>query len=180
MTFLNKKSTNPYLTKKYKPTAHQRTCVVAEIPFILIDRIMEQKKLNILRQVVEEGFGRTNLHIIDQCINDNCIEHQFNMKGGKEGLKKAILSLDKAFSNRFYQLMNHVIHENIVWTHYRFNGKHTGPFIGHEPTGKEFSIDVIDIARIENDQIVEHWGIPDRFALMVQLGIFQLANQITK
>ena len=50
---------------------------------------MENKNLNVLKQVVEEGFGNADLYVIDQLINDNCIEHQFGMHGGKEGLKKA-------------------------------------------------------------------------------------------
>jgi predicted ester cyclase len=45
--------------------------------------------------------------------------------------------------------------------------------MGREPTGKSVIIDVMDIARIENDQIVEHWGIPDRFSLLMQLGFFE-------
>ena len=61
---------------------------------------MENKKLDVLRQVVEKGFGNADLHIIDQFINDNWIEHQSNLQGGKEVLKKAILSIDAAFSNR--------------------------------------------------------------------------------
>jgi hypothetical protein len=30
------------------------------------------------------------------------------------------------------------------------------PFMGFEPTGKEVLIDVMDIARIRNNQLVEH------------------------
>jgi len=45
---------------------------------------MENKKLNVLRQVVEKGFGNADLYIIDQFINDNWIEHQFNLQGGKK------------------------------------------------------------------------------------------------
>ena len=45
--------------------------------------------------------------------------------------------------------------------------------MGHAATGKEVSIDVMHIARINNGQIIEHWGIPDRFSLLVQLGLLQ-------
>jgi predicted ester cyclase len=133
---------------------------------------MESNKLNVLRQVVEKGFGNANLHVIDQLITDNWIEHQDNLKGGKEVLKKAILGLERAFSDRKYTLINYSVNGDIVWVHYKFSGTHTGPFMGYEPTGKEIVIDVMDIARIENDRLVEHWGIPDRFALVTQLGFF--------
>jgi predicted ester cyclase len=49
-------------------------------------------------------------------------------------------------------------------------GTHRGPFMGLAPTGKTFAITVIDVCRFENGKIVEHWGVPDRLALMQQLG----------
>jgi predicted ester cyclase len=137
---------------------------------------MEHQKLDVLRQIVEQGFGNGDLYIIDQLVADDYREHQFNMRGGKEGLKKAIISLSNAFSNHEYQLINHVVNGDTVWVHYRSTGEHTGSFMGHQPTGKKFSIDVIYIARIENGKLVEHWGMPDRFALLMQLGVLQPTN----
>lgn len=131
---------------------------------------MEEQKLNVLRQVVEQGFGTADLYVIDQLLDDNYIEHQFGMKGGKEGLKKAILSLATAFTNHNYELVNHCVNGDMVWVHYKSTGEHTGPFRGQLPTGRKFAIDVIDVARIKNGKITEHWGVPDRFALLTQLG----------
>ena len=141
---------------------------------------MENKKLNVLRQVVEKGFGNADLHVIDQFIDDDWIEHQVNLQGGKEVLKKAILAIEAAFSDRKYELENHSISGDIVWVHYRFSAVHTGPFMGVAPEGKKVAIDVMDIARIEHDQIVEHWGIPDRFSLLMQLGLLQKTAVSTK
>lgn len=137
---------------------------------------MEHQKLDVLCQIVEQGFGNADLYLIDQLIAHDYIEHQFNMRGGKEGLKKAILSLSNAFSNREYELLHSTVTGDIVWTHYRSTGEHTGYFMGQEPTNKKFTIDVIDIARIENGKLVEHWGVPDRFALLMQLGFLQPTN----
>mgnify|MGYP002399770338 CR=1 FL=1 len=39
------------------------------------------------------------------------------------------------------------------------------------PTGKKFEISVIDIMRFGNGKLIEHWGIPDKLALMEQLGM---------
>lgn len=42
---------------------------------------------------------------------------------------------------------------------------------GSDPrSGKPVSIYVIDICRFENGKLVEHWGVPDRFALPHQIG----------
>ena len=134
---------------------------------------MENEKLAIVRRVVEEGFGNADLYVIDQLISETCSEHQFGMKGGKEGLKRAIISLANAFSNRNYELINYSINGDIVWVHYKATGKHTGLFMGQEASGMDFTIDVMDVAKVEGGKITEHWGVPDRFALLMQLGLIQ-------
>ncbi|MCT1804101.1 ester cyclase [Kocuria carniphila] len=30
---------------------------------------------------------------------------------------------------------------------------------------------MIDVARVVDGQIIEHWGVPDRFALLAQTGV---------
>ena len=43
--------------------------------------------------------------------------------------------------------------------------------IGTDPrSGKPVAIDVVDICRFSNGKLVEHWGVPDRFALLHQIG----------
>ena len=49
-------------------------------------------------------------------------------------------------------------------------GTNRGPFLG-PPTGKPVAITVMDVCRFERGKIVEHWGVPDRFALLAQLGL---------
>ena len=50
--------------------------------------------------------------------------------------------------------------------------------LGRPPTGKEFEITVIDVARYGQDgRLVEHWGVPDRFGLLEQLGLLALPGK---
>jgi predicted ester cyclase len=49
-------------------------------------------------------------------------------------------------------------------------GTNRGGFMG-PPNGKSFKIAVFDVVRFKDGKIVEHWGSPDRFALLVQLGL---------
>jgi predicted ester cyclase len=46
-----------------------------------------------------------------------------------------------------------------VTTRKTISGKHVGPLLGAEATGKNISIDVIDIVRVRDGRYVEHWGI---------------------
>jgi predicted ester cyclase len=59
---------------------------------------------------------------------------------------------------------------NDVITRKTFHGTHRGDFMGIPPTGAEVAFDVIDIVRVPDGKVVEHWNIVDSMALMTQLG----------
>jgi SnoaL-like polyketide cyclase len=50
-----------------------------------------------------------------------------------------------------------------------FYGTHRGEFWGVPPTGRQVTIDLMDVVRIADDQIVEHWNVVDWIGLMHQL-----------
>lgn len=133
---------------------------------------MEKDPLAIVRKIMEEGFGNANFQVIDQYVNEDLIEHQFGAKNGREGIKNIIRELHAGLSNLNYSLQKSMQEDGFVWTHYKATAIQSGPFMHLPPSGTPISIDIMDIARIENGQLVEHWGIPDRFAAMMQLGFF--------
>ena len=57
-----------------------------------------------------------------------------------------------------------------IWVRVRARGTATGPFFG-PPSGRSVDITVVGIARVVDGRIVEHWGVPDRFALLAQTGV---------
>jgi predicted ester cyclase len=44
--------------------------------------------------------------------------------------------------------------------------------MGQPPTGQHFSVTSINIFRIRNGQIVEHWGVFDQMGMLAQLRVF--------
>ena len=57
-----------------------------------------------------------------------------------------------------------------IWVRVRGRGTATGPFFG-PPSNRPVDFTVIDIARVVDGRIVEHWGVPDRFAMLAQTGV---------
>jgi steroid delta-isomerase-like uncharacterized protein len=49
------------------------------------------------------------------------------------------------------------------------HGTHQGTFMGIAPTGRAVSMAGIDIFRIEDGKLVEHWGVGDLPSLLQQL-----------
>ena len=55
----------------------------------------------------------------------------------------------------------------VRWT---FHGTHTGAFLGIEPTGKRVTMSAIEINRVEDGKIAEHWVELDQLGILQQLG----------
>jgi steroid delta-isomerase-like uncharacterized protein len=88
---------------------------------------------------------------------------------GRTGAMGFIAMLRAAFPD-----LHAVIHDQIgegdkVMTRKTFYGTHRGEFWGIPPTGKQVTIDLIDILRITDGQMVEHWNVVDWMGLMQQL-----------
>jgi hypothetical protein len=54
----------------------------------------------------------------------------------------------------------------------------SGPFIG-PPSGRPVDITVRDLALVVDSRMVEHWGVPDRFALLAQTGVLDRLEAAT-
>lgn len=140
---------------------------------------MKKNNLEILREIMENGFENANFEVIDRYVSEAFIDHQFGARHGREGIKGIIKELHSGLSNLHYTLQKSIEDGELVWTHYKATAIHSGAFMHMPPSEKSISIDIIDIARIENGLMVEHWGIPDRFAAMMQLGVFNKKESVS-
>jgi len=52
----------------------------------------------------------------------------------------------------------------------RISGTHQGEFLGIAPTGKQVTFTGIDILRIAEGKVMEHWGNVDELGMLQQLG----------
>lgn len=135
----------------------------------------EQNK-EVLRRVIEEGFNKGNYDALDTLFAPDYKEHQFSLKTTLEGFKEDIRAIRTGFPDFHLTIENIAAECDRVWLLMTARGTNLGPFMG-PPTGKMMTITVMDVCRFENGKIVEHWGSPDRFALIVQLGLLPQFNR---
>lgn len=125
----------------------------------------------VFRRVIEEGFNRGNFDAWDDCFLATIEEHQYGMPSTLAGFKQAIAGLRAAIPDIHLTIDEMVAAGDKLWVRMTSRGTHRGPLMGFAPTGKSFAITVMDVCRFEGGKIVEHWGVPDRFALLHQLGL---------
>lgn len=123
------------------------------------------------RRIMEEGFCKGNLEVVDELVSPDCQEHQRGLPSGPDGLKSVIRQLRGWFSDFSLEAADIVQQGDMVWGRMKARGTNTGSIMGHPPTGRQLEIDVIDICRFRDGRMVEHWGVPDQLGMMQQMGL---------
>ncbi len=141
-----------------------------------ITTAMAERNRELFRRVVEDGFSQGNLAVIDELISLEHQEHQAGMGPGPEGVKGAIAYLHSVFPDFTLTVEDMTTDGDKVWGRLKARGTQQGSHMGLPPTGRQIEIDVFDVCRFQDGQMVEHWGVPDRFTLIEQLGILPVSK----
>lgn len=128
----------------------------------------------VLRRIFDEGFAIGNDAIVDELCSPDLVEHQFRMAGvgtaALEQVKAAIRDVHRALPDVQFTIADFAESGDTIWVRVTASGTATGPFFG-PPSGRHVEFTVIDVARVVEGRIVEHWGVPDRFAMLAQTGV---------
>jgi steroid delta-isomerase-like uncharacterized protein len=133
---------------------------------------VEQDKA-LVRQFVEEIFNRGNMSVVDEVFAPDFVEREELPPGiprDRDGVIELTTMLRSAFPD-FKATIDDIIAEgDKVVIRQTWRGTQEGEFMGIPPTGKSVSIGVIDIIRMADGKVVEHWGQMDSMGMMQQLG----------
>jgi predicted ester cyclase len=129
---------------------------------------------DLIRRIFEEGFTGGDASVVDRVCSPDLVEHQFGLAGtgaqARENLKAAIRDVRRAVPDMSYTIEDFAGQDDMIWVRVRMRGTATGPFLG-TPSNKPVDITVFDQIRVADGRIAEHWGVPDRFALLAQTGL---------
>jgi len=137
----------------------------------------QQVNVAALRRLIEEGFSGGATGVVDEVCAQDLVEHQEGFDPpSREGVKRGISFLHALSPDIEVTMAEVDAVADRVWAWVRARGTHSGAILGG-PTGRPFEITVMDVCRFRDGKIVEHWGVADRFAQMMQLGLLQLGPQ---
>jgi steroid delta-isomerase-like uncharacterized protein len=127
----------------------------------------------IVRRFYEEVWNKGNLTVADQLLAPDVLDHTAppGLPPGREGHKQLVTMFRTPFPDLDSTIEDQVAEGDTVVSRLRVRGTHQGEFFGVPPTSKQFTITSIDLDRIGDGKIVEHWSIADQLGLMQQLGI---------
>jgi predicted ester cyclase len=110
--------------------------------------------------------------VIDEVIAEDAVDHSAlpGMAPGRAGVRTLHEMLFAAFDGFNATIEDQLAGGDKVVTRKTFRGTHTGEFFGVPATCRGVEFGVIDIVRVHDGQIVEHWNQLDLLGLMRQLG----------
>ena len=127
----------------------------------------------VMQRMFDEGFATGDDTIVDELCSADLVEHQFGLAGrgaeAVEHVKAAVRDVHRMAPDLRFTIEDTVESGDTIWVRVRGRGTATGPFFG-PPSGRPLDFTVIDVARVVDGRIVEHWGVPDRFAVLAQTG----------
>ena len=89
----------------------------------------------------------------------------------REGGKMFLQSFASGFPDARFTVDDMIAEGDRVATKKTFSATHTGEFAGIPPTGNRVTLTFVDILRLRDGRIVEHWLSWDQLSFMQQLGV---------
>jgi steroid delta-isomerase-like uncharacterized protein len=133
----------------------------------------EQNKA-LMRRYFEEAWNQGNLAVLNEIVAPHFTNHNPAIPGlppGSDGLKPIFAAFRTAFPDLHFTIDDMISEDDKVVTRWTLQGTHQSEFMGIPPTGKRFVAGGIEIERIIDGKIVEHWLQADNMGLMQQLGV---------
>ena len=128
----------------------------------------------LIKRFYEEVIGGGDLGLVDELTADDFVDHEEGLPGqpsGKEGVKFFVNGMREAFPDiRTKTIEPTMADGNLEAAHVVLTGTHRGELMGVAATDRTVEIESIDIIRVEEGKVAEHWGITDVMGLMQQLG----------
>ena len=115
-------------------------------------------------------FQKHDFSRLDEIMRDDYIQHNEDTPQGKAGFKEFFEQMFKAMPDFNYTIKKIVAEGDTVMMYSTTTATHLGEWLGNPPTGNKLNFDVVDIFRIENGKIAEHWDVADTLKLFTQVG----------
>ncbi len=141
----------------------------------------KEKSKSVVLRFVEEVQNQHDISAIDELFSPDFVDHSgISNLTDLDGTKQFFTMFFNAFPDIQVTIHDQTAEGDKVWSRKTFNGTHQGEFMGIPPTNKPVEINVIDIHRVVDGKIIEHWAVADMLGLMQQLGAIPPPGKTTQ
>ena len=124
----------------------------------------------LVQRFFEEVINQRNLAALNQLVDPTGVNHTVPA-GMPQEPNPFLAQYLGAFPDGKVTVEDLLADGDKVVARVSYRGTHQGAFRGIPPTGKPITVMGINIFRIANGKLVEHWGLADRLAVLQQVGV---------
>jgi predicted ester cyclase len=130
----------------------------------------------LVQQIYDEIINRGNVALANEVVAADFVDHVPYLfpdqpVRGPAALTWVVSSFRTAFPDLRASVEDAVVAGDTVWVRSVWSGTHQGEFVGIVPTGRRINVQVIEIARVADGKIVEHWAEMDLLGMLKQLDL---------
>ncbi len=133
---------------------------------------MTEKNKYIVRQFIETVINNCQEGSVVRFISPDYIDH--NSKGKKPtgitGVLQHIREVRATYPDLKVIIHDQISENDTVVTRVSITGTHRGHWLGMKPTHRKVLIDAVNIDRIKNGLIIEHWGMANTLEALLDIG----------
>ena len=114
----------------------------------------------VVRRNTEEVQGGGNFDLFEELFADDFLDHtpQPGRTPNKAGARELYKVLRRAFPDFRAEIHWQLADGNRVTTYKTYHGTHKGDLFGIAPTGRKVEFETVDVMRVRDGKIAEHWG----------------------
>ena len=128
----------------------------------------------LVRRALEEIYAKGDLALVEELVHPDFADHDpahLDQPRGRESVRETVRNLHGMFSELRFEVEDEIAEGDRVVQRVTMSGRHTGPLMGREPTDRTFAVRHVNIWRIADGKIADHWGSRDDLGLLNQLGL---------
>jgi len=130
-----------------------------------------EKNKKVVGEFYEEVFRKRNLNVVGRYMHNDYIQHNPDARQGKAGFIEFHEGFFAAVPDFCATVNRMVAEDDLVFVYNTITGTHTCEgFLGYPPTGNSIKFDAVDMFRLREGKLCEHWDVADTRALFTQVG----------
>ena len=118
----------------------------------------------LIRRFYEDVVAGGQIDLVDELATEDFVNHEEGLPGqppGREGVRFFISGMREAFPDIQVMVVEPtMVDGDLEAGRAVLTGTHKGELMGVAPTEKTVEIETIDIIRVEDGKVAEHWALP--------------------
>jgi predicted ester cyclase len=132
----------------------------------------QQRNKQIVNRILFDGFVGGDLSLWDELVAPDFVDKTAapGAPNDRSAWAAGAAMFMEAFPDRRLEILHQVAEGDLVITHQRTTGTHSGDLMGIAPTGNPIDVRAVNVDQLADGLIVARWSLVDMMAMTTQIG----------